>query len=707
MSLSTRARCLGAWAALGLVACAGSSPDEDTPPGPPTAPPSQPVSVDPCDDLDGDGVPGCSGDCNDRDPWISPTRPERCDGIDDDCDDRIDEAFDQLGQACGGGIGACAFSGVLTCTSDGLGVTCDGVAALPTDEVRNRIDDNCNGEVDEGLSGTCKAGETVGCGTDAGVCAAGRSTCDGGVFGPCDGQGPRDELCNGLDDDCNGLIDDMPTDVGSACGGGSACETGRWTCIGGDRICAAESAPSDEVCNGGDDDCDGRTDEGVRNRCGECGVEPAERCDGVDDDCDERIDEGAPGEGAAICFEYLAEVVGFDARAELGRAVVVVDDVDDDGYADVLVGAPGPDRESSPPEADDPVGELYLLSGRTGDPLVAVRGDGGAFERGAALATADVDGDGRREWIVGAPGHRSGGNEFGRVDLLDPRGFEVVASIEGQDVGTRFGTSVAALSAAGGEPGKIFVGAPHHDANDEGRIAAYHIERQPPDFVVQWQLLPQNMPTDLGRRVVVGPPASDGPEAALYMPRFSPNGPDTELIVLDPLRGDPVRTLGPPEPTDRTFGLGLAGGPAHVAVGAWSADGEAEGPRGAAWLVEPRFGNAQGELRGDAGDRLGFSVAVLPGLRARDVAAFCAGAVTDAYARAPARPGYVACAAQDGEPLFTVEGSNAGDAFGASLAVGPNTDPDGRVLLVVGAPYTSNEAERAGAVGLIRIPIPR
>jgi hypothetical protein len=188
------------------------------------------------------------------------------------------------------------------------------------------------------------------------------------------------------------------------------------------------------------------------------------------------------------------------------------------------------------------------------------------------------------------------------------------------------------------------------------------------------------------------------------MPRFSPNGPDTALIVVDPRHGDSIRTLGPPEPTDRTFGLGLAGGPAHIAVGAWSADGEAEGPRGAAWLVEPRFGNAQGELRGEPGDRLGFSVAVLPGLRPRDVAAFCAGAVTDAYARSPERPGYVACVAQGGEPLFTVEGSNVGDAFGASLAVGPTTDPDGRVLLVIGAPYTSNEAERAGAVGLIRIP---
>jgi len=707
VSPSTHARRLGACVALFLAACAGSNAEKDAPPGPPTGPPSQPVSVDPCDDLDGDGVPGCSGDCNDRDPWVSPTRPERCDGVDDDCDDRIDEAFDQLGLACGGGIGACAFTGVLTCTSDGLDVTCDGVAPLPTEEVRNRLDDNCDGEVDEGLSGTCDDGETVACGTDAGQCAAGRSSCEGGVFGPCDGQGPRDELCNGLDDDCNGQVDDLPTDVGSACGGGSACETGRWACVDGARICAAESVPADEVCNGEDDDCDGRSDEGVRNRCGECGVEPPERCDGVDDDCDDRIDEGAPGDGAAICFEDLADVVGLEAHAELGRAVLVVDDVDDDGYADVLVGAPGPDRETSAPEDGDPVGELYLVSGLTGEPLVALRGDDEAFERGTSLATADLDGDGRREWIIGAPGHRSGDNRLGRVDLLDSSGFELIASINGQGVGSRFGTSVAALSATNGEPGMVFVGAPRHGANDEGRIAAYHIERQPPEFVVQWQLLPQNMATELGRQVVVGPPAGEDAVAALYLPRFAPNGPDTELIVLDPVHGDPVRTLSPPEPTDRTFGLAVAGGQVHLAVGAWAADGEAEGPRGAAWLVEPRFGNAQGELRGEPGDRLGFSVAVLPGLRPREVSAFCAGAVTDAYARVPDRPGFVACAAQDGELLFTVEGSNAGDGFGAALAVGPTTDPDGRVLLVVGAPYSSGAAERAGAVRLIRIPIPR
>jgi hypothetical protein len=45
------------------------------------------------------------------------------------------------------------------------------------------------------------------------------------------------------------------------------------------------------VCNGADDDCDGRVDEDVRNVCGRCGPVPDEDCNARDDDCDGRIDE--------------------------------------------------------------------------------------------------------------------------------------------------------------------------------------------------------------------------------------------------------------------------------------------------------------------------------------------------------------------------------------------------------------------------------
>jgi hypothetical protein len=54
-----------------------------------------------CDDLvdegwdsDLDGWPICGGDCDDEDAQISPSSPELCDGIDNDCDSVVDEDFD-------------------------------------------------------------------------------------------------------------------------------------------------------------------------------------------------------------------------------------------------------------------------------------------------------------------------------------------------------------------------------------------------------------------------------------------------------------------------------------------------------------------------------------------------------------------------------------------------------------------------------------
>ena len=47
----------------------------------------------------------------------------------------------------------------------------------------------------------------------------------------------------------------------------------------------------EESCNYIDDDCDGQTDEGQLNECGQCGVVPAEECNNIDDNCDGAIDE--------------------------------------------------------------------------------------------------------------------------------------------------------------------------------------------------------------------------------------------------------------------------------------------------------------------------------------------------------------------------------------------------------------------------------
>ena len=81
--------------------------------------------------------------------------------------------------------------------------------------------------------------------------------------------------------------------------------------------------PTTEVCDGRDNDCDRRVDEGVTNACGTCGATPAEVCNGRDDDCDGTVDDGDVCEIALLNEQPSA------------YAPPVSTDVDGDGRADL------------------------------------------------------------------------------------------------------------------------------------------------------------------------------------------------------------------------------------------------------------------------------------------------------------------------------------------------------------------------------------
>jgi len=92
-----------------------------------------------------------AGDCKDNVETVNPSVPETCNNVDDNCDGTVDEG---LIQATTCGVGACAGNeGFKTCVAgEYTNDTCDKLYRA-TPETCNNVDDNCDGETDEGAIG--------------------------------------------------------------------------------------------------------------------------------------------------------------------------------------------------------------------------------------------------------------------------------------------------------------------------------------------------------------------------------------------------------------------------------------------------------------------------------------------------------------------------------------------------------------------------
>ena len=334
--------------------------------------------------MDGDGY-GSDVDCDNNNKGINPGATEVCNGVDDDCDGTTDESYIPIETSCG--TGGCQATGYTSCVDGSVADSC--TAGTAEVEICDGLDNDCDNEVDEDFTDdecqyvceinyvwTNNNGNLNCCGDDANEdnpYETFETSCNDGNDNDCDGlidlndldcvtcvdndedgydaisgscsigidcndananvNPSATEVCDGLDNNCDGEIDEEDICV-STCVSDTDCKADQFceytgcsgeggTCVNVPELCTQEYMPVCG-CNGAthSNDCYRQSTLVSKDYDGECNkcetdedadgylpigcsdgldcddttadINPGatEVCDSVDNDCDSQIDEG-------------------------------------------------------------------------------------------------------------------------------------------------------------------------------------------------------------------------------------------------------------------------------------------------------------------------------------------------------------------------------------------------------------------------------